>query len=100
MTNTTTIRRVGVMIGGIAIAGTATWMAGCSSDRGKEEPTETPAPTQQSPAPSSPAPPPGPPASPTEKAPTLTPGGPNSFTPSVIAPPAPTALPGNVVTGQ
>jgi len=56
VTNTTTIRRVGVMIGGIAIAGTATWMAGCSSDRGTEEPTETPAPTQQSPAPSSPAP--------------------------------------------
>lgn len=31
--------------------------------------------------------------SPTEKA--ITPGGANSFSPSVLAPPAPTALPGN-----
>lgn len=99
MTNTTTIRRVGVLIGGVAIAGAATWMAGCSTDRDNKEPTKTPEPTQQSPSPSGP-PPSGPPASPTEKAPTLTPGGPNSFTPTVIAPPAPTALPGNVITGQ
>lgn len=101
MTDTPALRRIGVLVGGIAIAGAATWMAGCSSDRGKEEPSESPVPTQQSPSPSPSGPPPsGPPASATEKAPTLTPGGPNSFTPSVIAPQAPTALPGNVVTGQ
>jgi hypothetical protein len=32
---------------------------------------------------------------PTEKAPRLDPTGPNPFSPSVIAPPAPTAVPGD-----
>lgn len=32
---------------------------------------------------------------PTEKAPRLDPGGPNPFSPSVLAPPAPTAPPGD-----
>ena len=36
-----------------------------------------------------------PPASPTEKAPRLDPNGPNPFSPSVHAPAAPTAVPGN-----
>ena len=36
-----------------------------------------------------------PPPSPTEKAPRLDPNGPNPFSPSVIAPPAPTAVPGD-----
>jgi hypothetical protein len=36
-----------------------------------------------------------PPVSPTEKAPRLEPGGPNPFSPTVIAPPAPTATPGD-----
>jgi hypothetical protein len=35
------------------------------------------------------------PASPTEKAPRLEPGAPNPFSPSVLAPPAPTAPPGD-----
>jgi hypothetical protein len=35
------------------------------------------------------------PASPTEKAPRLDPNGPNPFSPSVVAPAAPTAVPGN-----
>lgn len=95
--------KVGLVLGGAAVVGMATITAGCSNDR--DTPSETPEPTTTSGAPSpsasSPAPPPsGPPASPTEKAPTLTPGGPNSFTPTVIAPGAPTALPGNVITGQ
>jgi hypothetical protein len=34
------------------------------------------------------------PVEPTEKAPRLEPGGPNPFSPTVIAPPAPTAIPG------
>ena len=36
-----------------------------------------------------------PPAEPTEKAPRIDPGGPNPFSPGVIAPPAPTAVPGD-----
>ena len=67
-------------------------LSACSSDS-KENPAETTAPTQSS-APASPssnAP------SPTEKA--VGPGGSNSFSPTVKARPAPTALPGNVVTG-
>ena len=94
--------RIGLLLGGVAIVGMTVMTAGCSKDQDKPserpEPTKTsgtPAPSASSPAPS----PAGPPASPTEKAPTLTPGGPNSFTPSVLAPSAPTALPGNVVTG-
>lgn len=86
-------RRIGLLVGGVAIVSMATSMAGCTK---KEEPTKTPEPTPTSAS----APPSGPPVSPTEKAPTLTPGGPNSFTPTIVAPPAPTALPGNVVTGQ
>jgi len=94
--------RIGLLLGGIAIAGMTAMTAGCS--QGEDKPSETPEPTKTSGAPSpsasSPAPSPtGQPPSPTEKAPTLTPGGPNSFTPSVVAPAAPTALPGNVVTG-
>ena len=94
--------RVGLLLGGAAIVGMTAMTAGCSQD--KDKPSETPEPTKTSGAPSpsasAPAPSPdGPPVSPTEKAPTLTPGGPNSFTPSVMAPAAPTALPGNVVTG-
>lgn len=95
-------RGIGLAFGAAALVGmTAT---GCGKDDGKDnkkpaEPTgssSTPSPSAGSPAPQ----PSGQPPSPTEKAPTLTPGGPNSFTPSVMAPPAPTALPGNVVTGQ
>ena len=92
-------RRAALLVGGVAVVTMATWTAGCTK---KEEPTKPPeSPTQTSgPAPSSAPPPSGAPISPTEKAPTLTPGGPNSFTPTVIAPGAPTALPGNVITGQ
>ncbi len=92
--------RIGLLVGGVAIVGMTAMTAGCSN--GEDKPSQTPEPTKTSGAPSpsgsSPAPG-GPTASPTEKAPTLTPGGPNSFTPSVVAPGAPTALPGNVVTG-
>lgn len=64
-------------------------------DKGKEKetptsPTATTSATTSAPAPSSPA------VTPTEK------GGPtkggNKFSPTVIAPAAPTALPGNVIT--
>jgi hypothetical protein len=81
-------RQLALAAGALAIFGMGTLTA-CSKDT-KEKPAETTAPTQSSGAPSSNAP------SPTEKA---VGGGANSFTPSVKARPAPTALPGNVVTG-
>lgn len=90
-------RRISVLLGGIVAVGVTT-LSACSS--AGEEPAKTTEPSQTAPSASSPAPSSPAPLSPTEKAPTLTPGGPNSFTPSVIAPAAPTALPGNVITGQ
>lgn len=73
-----------LLIGGVAIAGMAA-TAGCSNDKQSRNPE---APSRV-------------PVTPTEKAAptTLTPGGPNSFSPTILAPPAPTALPGNVITG-
>ncbi|WP_328362462.1 hypothetical protein OG976_12320 [Mycobacterium sp. NBC_00419] len=77
-------RQIALVAGGVAIVGMGTLTA-CSKD--KEKAPETTSPTSTS----APAP------SPTEKA--VSPGGANSFTPTVKAPPAPTALPGNVITG-
>lgn len=75
-------RRVAIFAGAAAIAGMGSLTA-CSNT--KEKPAETKAPSSESSAPASP--------SPTEKQSV------GSFTPSVKAPPAPTALPGNVITG-
>lgn len=89
-----TARRWALVIGGIALAGMATLTA-CGKD-GDEKPSPTPPATSTSvtstsgPASSSVA-------SPTEKG--LTPGGANSFSPTVKAPAAPTALPGRNHTG-
>ncbi|MGI9124747.1 MAG: hypothetical protein ACR2JM_08340 [Mycobacterium sp.] len=82
-------RQFALVAGAAAIVGMGA-LSACSSTT-KEKPAETTAPTQSSGAPSSNAP------SPTEKA--VGPGGNNSFSPTVKARPAPTALPGNVVTG-
>lgn len=76
-------RRVALVAGAAAIAGMGSLTA-CSKET-KEKPAETKAPSESS-APATP--------SPTEKKSV------GSFTPSVKAPPAPTALPGNVVTGN
>lgn len=84
----TLTRQFALAAGALAIVGMGA-LSACSSDT-KEKPTETKAPSSQSSAPATSNAP-----SPTEKAV----GGPNSFTPSVKAKPAPTALPGNVVTG-
>lgn len=73
-------RKVALIAGAAAIAGMGSLTA-CSTT--KEKPAETKAP--ESSASATP--------SPTEKKSV------GSFTPSVKAPPAPTALPGNVVTG-
>ena len=80
-------RRIALAAGGAAIIGMGTLTA-CSSDT-KEKPTETKSPTESSAPSNQPAP--------TEKK--VGPGGNNSFSPTVTARPAPTALPGNVVTG-
>jgi hypothetical protein len=77
-------RQIALVAGGLAIVGMGTLTAcGKSKDT---TPSTTPTTTTSAPAPS-----------PTEKA--VSPGGANSFTPTVKAPPAPTALPGNVITG-
>lgn len=88
------IRSATLAAAAVAVAAT---LSACSTDM-KEKPTDTMAPS----SPSSGAPAPSAssgPASPTEKK--ATPGGgANSFTPSVTARPAPSALPGNVITGS
>lgn len=77
-------RQFALVAGAAALVGMGSLTA-CSS---KEKPAET---TSPSPSSSAPAP------QPTEK--NLSPGGGNSFSPTVKARPAPTALPGNVITG-
>lgn len=79
-------RKLALAAGGLAIVGMGA-LSACSTGT-KEKPAETTAPSQSS---SAPAP------SPTEKA---VGGGANSFSPTVTARPAPTALPGNVKTGN
>ena len=82
-------RQFALAAGAVAIVGMGTLTA-CSSET-KEKPSEAPS----SPASSAPESPSNAPA-PTEKA--VSPAGP-SFSPTVKARPAPTALPGNVITG-
>ena len=79
-------RQIALAAGAAALVGMGTLTA-CSST--KEKPADTTAPSASS---SAPAP------APTEK--NLTPGGANSFSPTIKAPAAPTALPGNVITGN
>ena len=78
-------RQIALFAGGLAIVGMGALTA-CGKDKDKAPESTTPTTTTSAPAPS-----------PTEKA--VSPGGANSFTPTVKAPPAPTALPGNVITG-
>jgi hypothetical protein len=80
-------------VGAAAVVGSAMLGACAPKDEMKEKPAES-----TTPRPSATAP-----ASPTEKAVAPSPrqgsSGENSFAPSVTARPAPTALPGNVITG-
>lgn len=80
-------RRIALVAGATALIGMGALTA-CSSDT-KDKPAETKAPS--SPQSSAPAP------EPTEK---KAGSGGNSFSPTVTARPAPTALPGNVITGS
>lgn len=72
-------QRVALVIGASALVGSGA-LAACSSEKKDEKPAEKPA--NSAPA-----------VAPTEKKSV------GSFTPTVKAPPAPTALPGNVITG-
>ena len=82
-------RQFALATGVVAIVGMGA-LAGCGTTKEKEKPTE--APSQSTSAPASPSNAP----MPTEKA--VSPAGP-SFSPTVKARPAPTGLPGNVITG-
>jgi hypothetical protein len=82
-------RRVAALAGGAAIVTMVGLTASCAKEEEKapETTTTTTTTTTTSPAPAPPPP------SPTEKS--INPTGGNLFTPPVIAPPAPTAPPGD-----
>ena len=77
-------RRLTAIAGGAAITAMVVLTASCAKE--EEAPSETTTTTTTTPSATTTAP-----VEPTEKAPRLEPGGPNPFSPSVIAPPAPTA---------
>ncbi len=87
-TQTRLLRKVPVVAGMAAIAAMTVFTASCAKEEEKAPETTTTTTTTTSAETSAP------PVSPTEKAPRLEPGGPNPFSPTVIAPPAPTATPG------
>jgi type IV secretory pathway VirB10-like protein len=78
-------RRLTAVAGGAAITAMVVLTASCAKEEEKAPETSTTTTTTTT----TPAP------TPTEKAPRLNPTGPNPFSPSVIAPPAPTAVPGD-----
>ena len=81
-------RRLTAVAGGVAVTAMVVLTASCAKEEeGPSETTTTTTTTTTTPATTAPA-------EPTEKAPRLEPGGPNPFSPSVLAPPAPTATPG------
>ncbi|ORB62274.1 hypothetical protein [Mycolicibacterium tusciae] len=77
-------RRIAAVAGGAAVTAMVVLTASCASEEEAPETTTTTTTTTTSAAP----------VEPTEKAPRLEPGGPNPFSPSVVAPPAPEATPG------
>jgi hypothetical protein len=82
MTSARWTKKIALLAGGLAIVGMGTLTAcGKSNNAPSTTTTTTTTTTTSAPAPS-----------PNEKA--ISPGGPNSFSPTVIAPPAPTAIPG------
>ncbi|MBY0290625.1 MAG: hypothetical protein K2X52_26285 [Mycobacteriaceae bacterium] len=80
------LRRVSAVAGMGAIVAMGFFTASCATEeeQAPETTTTTTTTTTTSAAP----------VEPTEKAPRLEPGGPNPFSPSVVAPPAPEATPG------
>ncbi|WP_284225841.1 hypothetical protein [Mycobacterium antarcticum] len=77
-------RRLALVAGGSAVVAMAALSAGCSSTESPSPSTSTTTTTTS--------------VTPTEKS--LTPGGPNSFSPPVKAPPAPTGEPGTHRSGS
>ena len=73
-------RRLAAIAGGSAITAMVVLTASCAKEEEKAPETTTTTTTTTTVAPA-----------PSEKAPRLEPGAPNPFSPSVIAPPAPTA---------
>lgn len=90
-------RQLAITAGGAAIIGMVSFTAACGEGGEKAPETTTPTTTTTTTTTTTPpeTPPPPPPAEPTEKAPRIDPHGPNPFTPTVHAPPAPTAIPGH-----
>ena len=86
MTTRRSTRRIPAIAGAAAIIALVGLSAACAKEEEKApETTTTTTTTTTTPRR----------AEPTEKAPRLDPGGPNPFSPPVIAPPAPTAPPGD-----
>lgn len=81
-------RRIAAVAGGTAITAMVVLTASCAKEEEKAPETSTTTTTTTTTTEA-------PPASPTEKAPRLDPGAPNPFSPTVVAPGAPTAIPGN-----
>lgn len=80
-------RRIPAIAGAAAIIALVGLSAACAKEEEKAPETSTTTTTTTTTT--------TPPPEPTEKAPRLDPNGPNPFSPSVIAPPAPTAPPGD-----
>ncbi|BBY94897.1 hypothetical protein MGALJ_45660 [Mycobacterium gallinarum] len=80
-------RRIAAVAGGAAVTAMVVLTASCAQEEEQAPETTTTTTTTTTPATTAPV-------EPTEKAPRLEPGGPNPFSPSVIAPPAPEATPG------
>ncbi|WP_233213392.1 hypothetical protein [Mycobacterium hubeiense] len=92
MTSSRLARRLALTAGGAAIIGMVSLTAACGE--AEQAPEET-TPTTTTTTTTTTTPPPPPPVEPTEKAPRIDPGGPNPFSPTVHAPPPPTAVPGH-----
>jgi len=88
MTSRRSTRRIPAIAGTAAIITLVGLSAACAKEEQKAPETSTT--TTTTTTTTTP-----PPASPTEKVPRLDPNGPNPFSPTVIAPPAPTAVPGD-----
>lgn len=82
-----TSRRIPAIAGAAAIIALVGLSAACAKEEKKAPETSTT--TTTTTTTTTPAP------EPTEKAPRLDPNGPNPFSPNIIAPPAPTAVPGD-----
>ena len=82
-----TSRRIPAIAGAAAIIALVGLSAACAKEEQKAPETSTTTTTTTTTT--------TPSATPTEKAPRLEPNGPNPFSPSVLAPPAPTAPPGD-----